>query len=181
MPFRAAKAVALRVPFLFTVVWPDPAQTGAGPRGRVMKSVSTIKKAAWSTLATFGLLTGSAFAGGVNVGVGVGIQIGDAPPPPPAVVVIERPVVVDTYVVGYRTNLYDADMRLRLAQADQYHASESLEGARRHEGEVAVALEEEEHVAADLHRQVGDADLSLEAAHAACATPPKTQPIFAPG
>ncbi len=141
-----------------------------------MKSVSIIKKAAFTTLAALGLFTGSAFAG---VNVGVDIQIGGHAPPPP-VVVVERPVVIveqrpaivvvqDPYLVGFRTNLYDADARLRIAQAEQYRSSIDLDAARRHEGEIAVALEEQEHITSDLRHEVGTADLSLEAAHAACA------------
>ena len=63
----------------------------------------------------------------------------------------------DTYVVGSGGNLYDADWRLRLAQTDEIRAERDLDAARRHEGEVAVALDDQEALVADLHRRVDGA------------------------
>jgi len=98
-----------------------------------------VKASAWAgaalaaAVAAMGLWAGSAAAGDLKVGLD--IRIGNAPPPPPPVVVEERVVVVDdAWIVGPRRRLYDADLRLRLAQSGEYRASEELEAARRHEG-----------------------------------------------
>jgi hypothetical protein len=118
-----------------------------------MKRVTMIRMAAVAAVAVSGLFaTSSASADGVSVG----IRIGE---PAPAPVVVRETTVYsyDTYVVGPRRYLYDADWRLRLAQADEIRAERDLDAARRHEGEVAVALDDQEALVADLHRRVDGA------------------------
>ena len=66
------------------------------------------------------VLPGNASAGGFGIRIDVGL-----PPPPPAPVVV---VDYNTYCVGFRANLYDADWRLRNAQIEQWHAQEALDG-----------------------------------------------------
>jgi hypothetical protein len=92
--------------------------------------------------------------------LGIDIHIGSSAPPPPVIVreevVVREPVVYETYVVGYRRDLYDADLKLRIARADEWQAHEELNAARRHEGELVVALDEQEAVIARLRDRVGD-------------------------
>jgi len=128
-----------------------------------MKSNSinpVVRAAAVAAVAAMGLV-GSLACGtarGGDVSVGIGIRIGEPAPPPRPVVVRETTVVsYDTYVVGYRKNLYDADWRLRTAQVDEVEAQGALDAAKAHVGEVAVALDETEARAADLRRQLDGA------------------------
>src|SRR5260370_478397 len=110
-----------------------------------------VKRAASMVAAS--LLSAPAAMGG---DVSVDIRIGAPPPPPPAVVIVrEEPVVYETFVVGYRRDLYDADLRLRIARADEWTAHEELAAARRHEGEFAVQLDEAEALVADLRHRLG--------------------------
>ena len=80
-------------------------------------------------------------------------------------------VVVPVEVVGGHRILYDADLRLRLAQADEWRAHEALEAARVREGEIAVALADAQaggaggdveglrrRLAAAEHRAAGDVE-----------------------
>ena len=112
----------------------------------------------------FGLMTGPAMADGF----GLDIRIG-APPPPRRVIVREEvrvEPVYETYVVGYRRDLYDADLKLRIARADQWQAHEELEAARRREGELAVELDGQEAIIAQLRERVGDREGNLGELHA---------------
>src|SRR5204862_6704475 len=80
-----------------------------------------------------------------DVSVGSGIRIGGPPPPPPPPVVVRETVVVqDAYIVGPRRIVYDADIRLRIAQAEEFRATEYLDKARAHEERVAGADDESE-------------------------------------
>jgi hypothetical protein len=119
-------------------IGPSPVEAfrfAAGSEELVIRN-SIIKRAAAAAVAALGLFsTRTALAGDVSIG----INIGSAPPPPPPVV-----VEYDTYCVGYRANLYDADWRLRNAQAEQWRAERDLDAARRHEGEVADILDDRE-------------------------------------
>jgi hypothetical protein len=113
--------------------------------------------------ALFGSAAVPSRAGEVNVDIHI-----DNRPPPPVVVVREReparvivveerePVVYETYVVGYRRNLYDADLRVRIARSDEWEAHEELAAARRHEGELAVRLDEQEALIEELRHRVGN-------------------------
>ena len=137
-----------------------------------MKRLSIINRAAFAAVAGFGLLSGAATAMADHVGIGIGIDIG-IPAPPPIVVVAPAPeVVVDynTYVVGFRASLYDADWRLRRAQNEQCLAQEALDAAHRREGEIAVTIDEQEGVVAQFGKQVADSDAALAAARAAVGT-----------
>lgn len=118
-----------------------------------MQKISMIRKSAWAAAAVMGLsLTGSAFGDGISIGIRIG-----EPVPPPRPVVTTTVVTYETYCVGPRRLLYDADWRLRTAQCDEIRAQEQLEAARRHEGEVAVAMDEQEGRVAELKRCVGGA------------------------
>ncbi len=129
-----------------------------------MERHSIIKSAAAAAVAAIASAT-SIVSGGVNVGVD--IRVGVPLPPPPPAVVVEEHVSYDTYVVGFRRNLYDADWRLRTAQREEFLATQDLDAARRHEGEVAVALEEQEGVVAQWGQRVAESDAALAAARAA--------------
>ncbi len=112
-----------------------------------------IKQAAMTV--TMGLVSGTALAGDVSVDIHIG-----TPPPPQRVIVreeviIERPVVYESYVVGYRRSLYDSDLRLRIARSDEWQAHEELAAARRNEGEFAVLLDEQEALIEKLRHRVG--------------------------
>lgn len=72
----------------------------------------------------------------------------------------------NTYCVGYRANLYDADWRLRCAQTDQWRAQEDLIAARRHEGEVAIAVEDQEALVAQYGQRLADSDAAMTDARA---------------
>jgi hypothetical protein len=118
-----------------------------------MKKINLVRKSAFAAVALMGLaVTGSAFGDGVSIGIRIG-----EPVPPPRPVVTTTVVTYETYCVGPRRMLYDADWRLRTAQCDELRATEELEAARRHEGEVAVALEAQEGAVAELKRCVGGA------------------------
>src|SRR5258708_1286371 len=106
--------------------------------GKSLMSKGLVKHAA---IAMVIAATGAVAGGGRGEGGGVEFPFGDAPPPG-EVVVVREPVVYETYVVGYRRDLYDADLRVRLARADEWQAQEELTAARRHEGEIAVRLDE---------------------------------------
>ena len=96
-------------------------------------------------------------------GFGLDIHIGDNRPRREVreeVVIVERPVTYETYVVGYRRDLYDADLRLRVARADEWEAKQDLDKARGFEGEIAVELDEKQEVIGALRRRVGSSDLS---------------------
>src|SRR5437764_10206798 len=96
--------------------------------------VRLVRRAAWA--AVLGLVAMPAVAG--DVGIGIGIRIGEpAPLPRREVVIVEERPVYETFVVGYRKSLYDADLNLRLARADEFRSYEELGAARRHEAEVA--------------------------------------------
>src|SRR5881409_2395021 len=97
-----------------------------------MKRMVTI--AALAAVASMGIWARSASGGDVRVGLD--IRVGEPLPPPPAVVLHET-VVEDGWIVGPRRRVYDADLRLRLAQHAEYRASVDLEAARAREGEIA--------------------------------------------
>jgi hypothetical protein len=126
-----------------------------------MKRVTVIRMAAVAAVAVSGLFAAKAASAG---DVSVGIRIGEPAPPPPPPVVVQQTTVYsyDTYVVGYRRNLYDADWRLRLAQSDEIRAERDLDAARRREGEIAVALDDQEALVADLHRRVDGAGANAD-------------------
>ena len=124
-----------------------------------------IKQAAWTV--AVGITSASATAGDVSVDIHIG-----SPPPRPIIVreevvvvreevVVREPVVYDTYVVGYRRNLYDSDLRLRLARSDEWQAHEELAAARRNEGELAVLLDEQEALIGPLRHRAGGHEESL--------------------
>jgi hypothetical protein len=119
-------------------------------RGEVKQIV---RRSAW--LATLGLIAAPVMAGGISIGVNIGIPV-----PPPVVVVQEQPVTYDVYVMGYRRQLYDADLALRLARADEFAAYDELQAARRHEADVAAQFDDNQVVIADLHRRVGSEDIA---------------------
>ncbi len=137
-----------------------------------MERLSIIKRAAFAAVAAFGLFSGAgtAMAGHLDIGIGINIS---APPPPQIVVSVPAPVVTvdyNTYVVGFRANLYDADWRLRQAQNEQCLAQEALDAARHREGEIAVTVDEQEGIVAQFGKQVADSDAALAAARAAVGT-----------
>src|SRR4051794_9927576 len=117
-----------------------------------MTKHTLIRKTAWAAAAGLGIVAfaGSALGGDINIGIRIGEP---APQPRPAVTVVSY----ETYVVGPRRSLYDADLRLRAAQCDEIRAQEELDGARGQEGTIAVALEGAEAQVVDLKRQVGGA------------------------
>src|SRR5690242_15097511 len=107
---------------------------------------SMIRRAALMSLPAFALVAGSQSAQAGVLG--------------PAVFVTSAPVVVEyhTYVVGYRRNLYDADWHLRRAQADMWNAQERLDAARQHEGEIAVAMEDQEALVAKYGKSAEESE-----------------------
>ena len=122
-----------------------------------------IKQTAW--IVAVGIFSGSALAGNVNVD----IHIGESAPPPVIVreeVIVREPVVYESYVVGYRRNLYDSDLRLRVARSDEWRAHEELAAARRNEGELAVLLDEQEGRIEPLRHRAGGREQSLGELHA---------------
>src|SRR5438034_10594259 len=96
-----------------------------------------VKFAAFAAVASMGIWAANAPGGDVRVGVD--IRIGEPLPPPPAVIVHET-VVEEAWIVGPRRRVYDADLRLRIAQHAEYRASVDLEAARAREREIAAAL-----------------------------------------
>jgi hypothetical protein len=123
----------------------------------------TIKRASWA--AVLGMLGVPALAGDFNID----IRIGEPPPRRVVVreeVVVNEPAVYETYVVGYRRDLYDADLRLRIARADEWQAHEELETARRHEGELAVTFDESEVALEALRHRVGGRSEGIVELHA---------------
>ena len=116
-----------------------------------------VRRSAW--LATLALIAAPTMAGGISLGIRVDVPVVVAPPPP-AVVVHEEPVVYDTYVVGYRRQLYDADLALRLARADEFAAYDELQAARRHEADIGGQFDENQAVIVDLRRRVGGGDIA---------------------
>jgi len=125
-----------------------------------MQQQSNIAKLSWAALVGVGLIAGLpaiALGGGFRIDINLG-----APPPPPVVV-----IDFNTYCVGFRANLYDADWRLRNAQIEQWNAADALDAARRHEGEIAIAVEEREALVADFGKRVAESDAALAAARAA--------------
>ena len=112
----------------------------------VVKNI--LRRASW--IATTGLLAVPAIAGDLRIGINIAV------PQPPVVVVREEPVVYERFVVGYRRNLYDADLALRLARAEEFTAYDELQAARRHEADVAVSLDGVEALIADLRHRIGD-------------------------
>src|SRR3954469_5575798 len=133
---------------------------------RDVKTSAWARAVARAAFAAMGLW--AARAAGGDLKVGVNIRIGEPPPPPPPVVVVEeRPAVVvvdDGWIVGPRRRLYDADLRLRLAQSAEYRASEELEAARRHEGDVALALDDNERLMVELRHEVGEREAGIGSA-----------------
>ena len=92
------------------------------------------------------------------------IRVGAPPPPRERIVVVED---YNTYCVGYRHNLYDADWRLRNAQIEQWEAQDGLDAARHREGDIAVTVEDQEAIIAQDEKRVVEADAALDAARAA--------------
>src|SRR5437762_640626 len=95
-----------------------------------------VKIAALAAVASMGIWAANAPGGDVRVGVD--IRIGEPLPPPPAVIVHET-VVEEAWIVGPRRRVYDADLRLRLAQHAEYRAWVELEAAREHLGKARAA------------------------------------------
>src|SRR3954465_3484730 len=98
---------------------PPHAPTRLAERKNIMKGhlkrISVARLAAVAAVSVSGLFAARASAGDVSIG----IRIGEPAPPPPPVVVRETTVIdYNTYVVGFRRTLYDADWRLRVAQTD---------------------------------------------------------------
>ena len=116
---------------------------------------STSLKAAAAAAVVAAGLSAVTRAGDVTVSVTVG-----APPPTPVV------VEYDTYCVGYRAALYDADWRLRVAQQDQWRAQDELIAARRSAGELALVVEDQETLVAKYGKQTAESDASVAAARA---------------
>lgn len=115
-----------------------------------MRKMKTVRNA---VIAAAALCVASAAHVALGGDVNIGIRIGEPAPPPASVTV----VTYDTYVVGYRRGLYDADWRLRGAQCDELTAGRELDAAQRHQGEIAIAMEGQEALVADLRRRVGGA------------------------
>ena len=132
-----------------------------------MKQVFTmnqrVKHASWA--AVLGMIGIPAMAGDFSIG----IRIGEPPPRRVVVreeVVVNEPVLYETYVVGYRRDLYDADLRLRIARTDEWQAHEELDAARRHEGELVVALDDTEGLVDGLRHRVGGREEGIAELHA---------------
>src|SRR5256885_13132167 len=85
-----------------------------------------VKFAAFAAVASMGIWAANAPGGDVRVGVD--IRIGEPLPPPPAVVVHETGVEA-AWVGGPRRGVYDADLRLGVAQLAEYPASADPEAA----------------------------------------------------
>jgi len=122
-----------------------------------MERLSMIKSAALATVAALGVFAGTAGtsrAGDIKIGINFGTP---PPPPPPAPVVYEY----DTYVVGYRQNLYDADWRLRNARIELWHAEDDLAAARQHEGEVAAIVDDEEALVGRYNKGIADSEAAV--------------------
>ncbi|HYE21721.1 MAG TPA: hypothetical protein VEA69_24995, partial [Tepidisphaeraceae bacterium] len=100
-----------------------------------------------------------------NADINIGIRIGEPPRPRP-VIIEERRVIVEEWTVGPHKSLYDADLRLRLAQRDEFRASEALEAARNREGEIAVALDDQERLIGGLRREIDEREGAWAAARA---------------
>src|SRR6185312_8388860 len=62
--------------------------------------------------------------------------------------------------------LYDADWRLRVAQQEQWRAQEDLLASRRHAGEVALVVEDQEALMAKYGKQTAESDASVATARA---------------
>jgi hypothetical protein len=116
----------------------------AAGRNFIMKRVTKITSAALAAVA--GLW---GFAGQTQAQLD--IHIGVVIPAPVVVVPVE--------VVGLRRPLYDADLRLRIAQASEWNAHEALEAARAHEGDVAGAFADAQGLVADLRLRMVDVDV----------------------
>src|ERR1700733_2419884 len=121
----------------------------------LMKQVTAFKTAAAAAAVVTAMIAGTAHAGDVRVNISLGA-------PAPAPVVVEY----NTYCVGYRANLYDADWRLRVAQQEQWHAQEALGAVRRHEGEVALIVEDQENLVAKFGKQTAESDAVVATARA---------------
>jgi hypothetical protein len=124
-----------------------------------MQRFLTINRAAVGV--ALGLLAGLA-ARTLGDDFRIGIQIGSAPPPPPQPVVVEY----QTYYVGPRAALYDADLHLRSAQAHQWRAAETLDVAVHREGELAVMVDEQEALVAKYANQAAGGEQAIAAAKA---------------
>jgi len=111
-----------------------------------MQRSSIINRVAIGTAAALGILVGSSASAQLRIGIQIGI-----PTPPPR----HEPVVVEyrTYYVGYRRALYDADLRLRIAQTHQWQAADDLDAAKHREGELAVVVDEQEALVARYANQ----------------------------
>lgn len=75
-------------------------------------------------------------------------------------------VAYSTYCVGYRANLYESDWRLRRAQVEQWRAQEELAAAIRHEGDLAITLEDQQSVIAEYAKLLADSDAAISDAQA---------------
>ena len=109
---------------------------------------SSIKRAALAAVAACGLaavIPQSAAGGDFHIGINIGGNDHHRDR--------ERTTVVyeyDSYCVGPRRALYDADWRLRQAQVDEWRAYEALDAARHREGELAVVVDDHETLVADF-------------------------------
>lgn len=79
----------------------------------------------------------------------------------------ERTTVVyeyDTYCVGSRRTLYDADWRLRQSQVEEWRAYEALAAARQREGDLAVVVDDHEQLLAEFNTRGDRASGAVEEA-----------------
>lgn len=115
----------------------------------------SIRRAAFAAVTGLGLMA-AAPRGVSGADFRIGINLGGPPPERHH----EQAVVLeyDTYCVGYRRQLYDADWQLREAQIEQWHAQEALANARQREGEIAVAVDDDEQLAAQFDRGRAEGD-----------------------
>ena len=84
------------------------------PPGGIVESRLKLKSVAMAAVAALGLMI--SLPGTGHAGVNVEINVG-TPAPPPPVAVFEY----DSYCVGYRQNLYDADWRFAMPRLTSGH------------------------------------------------------------
>lgn len=108
----------------------------------------SLKRAA--LFAAVALTAGSVKAGDFSIGININ---GGRHERETTVIVRDQPVVYETFVVGYRRDLYDADLRLRLARADEFTAYDELQAARAREAQLAATLDDSDALISDLRRR----------------------------
>jgi len=123
---------------------------------------SSIKHAALAAVAACGLVAvipQSAQGGDFRIGINIGGNDHHRDR--------ERTTVVyeyDSYCVGHRRNLYEADWQLRQAQVEEWHAYEALAAARQREGDLAVVVDDHEQLLADFNTRGERASGAVEEA-----------------